>query len=259
MWNPTQYLAFADHRGRPYGELLARIDSERPRRIVDLGCGPGNLTAGLLARWPDAVVEATDNSPEMVAAARENGVDARRQDVRDWRPEPETDVVISNATLQWVPEHRELLLRWVGELDSGAHLAFQVPGNFEAPSHRAIRTLAQSDRWREALSDIDFRGGETVDDPAGYAALLSDAGCAVDAWETTYVQQLRGEDPVLEWVTGTALTPIRSALDDNGWEAFRSDLAPLLSAAYPRRRDGTTFFPFRRVFVVARTGAGEVR
>ncbi|MGJ0120205.1 trans-aconitate 2-methyltransferase [Williamsia sp. MIQD14] len=222
---------------------------------------PGTLTVGLAARWPNALIEATDTSPEMVAAARDRGVDARLQDVRDWHPTPDTDVVISNATLQWVPEHRELLRRWVRELHPGAHLAFAVPGNFEFPSHRIIRSVAGSPRWRDMLSQIDFRGGDTVDDPTGYATLLADAGCAVDAWETTYIQRLTGDNPVLEWVTGTALTPVRSALVDDDWEAFRADLAPELSAAYPRRSDGTTFFPFRRIFVVARTGAdaGEIR
>ncbi|GAA1457549.1 trans-aconitate 2-methyltransferase [Williamsia maris] len=251
MWNPAEYLTFADHRGRPYGELLARVDLADPRRIVDLGCGPGNLTAELSRRWPDAAIEATDNSPEMVDAARARGLDARLQDVRDWTPSADTDIVISNATLQWVPEHRDLLRRWPTELVSGAWLAFQVPGNFEAPSHRVIRAVARSDRWRDALSGIDFRGGDTVEDPTGYASLLSEAGCRVDAWETTYVQELSGPDPVLEWVTGTALTPVRSVLSEDDWAAFRADLAPELTAAYPMRTDGTTYFPFRRVFVVA--------
>lgn len=251
MWNPAEYLTFADHRGRPYGELLARVDLADPRRIVDLGCGPGNLTAELSRRWPDAAIEATDNSPEMVDAARARGLDARLQDVRDWTPSADTDIVISNATLQWVPEHRDLLRRWPTELVSGAWLAFQVPGNFEAPSHRVIRAVARSDRWRDALSGIDFRGGDTVEDPTGYTSLLSEAGCRVDAWETTYVQELSGPDPVLEWVTGTALTPVRSVLSEDDWAAFRADLAPELTAAYPMRTDGTTYFPFRRVFVVA--------
>ncbi len=251
MWNPTEYLTFADHRGRPYGELLSRIDSASPRRVVDLGCGPGNLTVELPRRWPDAVIEATDSSQEMVDAARERGLDARVQDVRDWAPTADTDVVISNATLQWVPEHRDLLRRWPTQLSSGAVLAFQVPGNFEAPSHQIIRTLAASDRWRTPLAQIDFRGGDTVDDPADYAALLSDVGCRVDAWETTYVQELSGPDPVLEWVTGTALTPVRDVLSESDWAAFRADLAPELTAAYPQRSDGTSYFPFRRIFVVA--------
>lgn len=251
MWNPAEYLTFADHRGRPYGELLARIDLADPRRVIDLGCGPGNLTVELPRRWPNAAIEATDNSPEMVDAARGRGLDARLQDVRDWTPSADTDVVISNATLQWVPEHRDLLRRWPTELSSGAWLAFQVPGNFEAPSHRAIRAVASSDRWRDALAAIDFRGGDTVEDPDGYASLLSAAGCRVDAWETTYVQELSGPDPVLEWVTGTALTPVRDVLSEDDWAAFRADLAPELTAAYPMRPDGTTYFPFRRVFVVA--------
>src|ERR1700710_667011 len=105
MWNPAVYLTFADHRGRPFFDLLSRVAAEKPRRVVDLGCGPGNLTATLTQRWPGAVVEAWDSSPEMVEAACGRGVDAHVGDVRTWAPQPDTDVVISNATLQWVPEH----------------------------------------------------------------------------------------------------------------------------------------------------------
>ena len=114
MWNPDVYLAFADQRGRPFVDLLSRVGAENPRRVVDLGCGPGNLTVGLGQRWPGAIIEAVDSSPEMVAAARERGVDAAVGDVRTWTPKPDTDVVLSNATLQWVPEHVELLVRWAG-------------------------------------------------------------------------------------------------------------------------------------------------
>jgi trans-aconitate 2-methyltransferase len=201
-------------------------------------------------RWPDAVVEAWDSSPEMVEAARARGIDARVGDVRDWTPLPDTDVVISNATLQWVPGHADMLTRWAHKLDSGAWIAVQVPGNFDAPSHRAVRELTRRERWSEPLADFPFREGQ-VADPAGYAELLTDAGCTVDAWETTYVHELAGENPVLEWITGTALRPVRSRLDDTQWQLFRSELIPLLDAAYPVRPDGRTFFPFRRIFVVA--------
>jgi trans-aconitate 2-methyltransferase len=129
----------------------------------------------------------------------------------------------------------------------------QVPGNFDAPSHRAVRELARRDRWSEPLRDFPFREGQ-VNDPVGYAALLSDAGCTVDAWETTYIHELSGENPVLEWITGTALTPVRSRLDDDQWQQFRQELIPMLDAAYPARSDGKTFFPFRRIFVVAQVG-----
>jgi trans-aconitate 2-methyltransferase len=250
MWNPDVYLAFADQRGRPYYDLLSRVRAQAPRRVVDLGCGPGNLTASLAQRWPDAVVEAWDSSPEMVEAARDRGLDAHVGDVRDWTPRPETDLLVSNATLHWVPEHPDLLVRWAAQLAPDSWIAFQVPGNFDAPSHRSVRELASEARWSEPLRDFPFRDGQVLD-PVGYAGLLTDAGCAVDAWETTYVHELTGEHPVLEWITGTALRPVRSRLSDPDWDRFRADLIPLLDKAYPKRPDGTTFFPFRRIFVVA--------
>ena len=251
MWNPAVYLAYADHRGRPFYDLLARVGADAPRRIADLGCGPGNLTADLTTRWPDAVVEAWDSSPEMVEAARGRGVDARVGDVRDWAPTPDTDVVISNATLHWVPEHPELLVRWAGQLGSGAWIAVQVPGNFEAPSHTAVRDLAHRAHWAELLHDLPFDTPEVVRTPVGYAGLLSDAGCAVDVWETTYVHELTGDHPVLEWIHGTSLRPVRARLSEDQWHRFRDELIPMRAAAYPRRADGTIFFPFRRIFVVA--------
>jgi trans-aconitate 2-methyltransferase len=255
MWNPDVYLAFADHRGRPFFDLLSRVGADRPRRVVDLGCGPGNLTATLPQRWPDAVLEAWDSSAEMVEAARDRGVDAHVGDVREWTPRPDTDVVVSNAALQWVPDHAELLVRWAAQLVGGSWIAMQVPGNFDAPSHRAVRELAGREQWSGPLKDFPFREGQ-VDDPAGYAALLTDAGCSVDAWETTYIHDLSGENPVLEWITGTALRPVKNRLTEPQWQQFRHELIPMLDAAYPARADGTTFFPFRRIFVVARVGSG---
>ena len=251
MWNPGAYLTFADDRGRPFFDLLARVGAERPRRVVDLGCGPGNLTVTLPQRWPDAVLEAWDSSPEMVVAARERGIDAREGSVEDWAPAPDTDVVLSNAVLQWVPTHRELLVRWAGQLAPGSWLAFQVPGNFDAPSHAAVRVVARREPFAEALRDMPWRDVGQVDTPSQYVGLLADAGCTVDAWETTYVHQLTGETPVLDWITGTALTQVRSRLEEAAWQEYRRAIIPLLAEAYPRRADGVTLFPFRRVFVVA--------
>lgn len=252
MWDPKKYLAYADHRARPFFELVARIDIAEPRRVVDLGCGPGHLTTTLAKRWPHAKIEASDLSSEMVAAARAAGVDAQRLDVHDWQPAPDTDVVITNAVLQWVPDHRDLLRRWAGQLHAGAWLAMQVPGNMDAPSHVLSRELAHRPEWRKRLDGVALRDETAVDPPIAYASLLTESGCAVDAWETTYVQRLTGPNAVLEWITGTALRPIRAALNDEDWHRFRDELAPMLDAAYPPRADGTTWFPFRRVFAVAR-------
>lgn len=253
MWDPVKYLDYGELRARPFVDLLARVEAERPRRVVDLGCGPGNLTAVLAQRWPEAELEAIDSSPEMVAAAREAGVPARVADVVGWEPAPDTDVVVSNAVLQWVPGHQELLRRWVRQLPAGAWLAVQVPGNMGAPSHTLVRELAADPQWAGRVAHLVLREDE-VDTPQRYADLFADLGCGVDVWETTYVQRLNGPDAVLEWISGSSLRPIRAALEPGEWQAFRGQLAPRLEAAYPPREDGSTWFPFRRVFAVARVG-----
>ncbi|MBC3193180.1 trans-aconitate 2-methyltransferase [Pseudonocardia sp. C8] len=250
-WDPDLYRAFGDHRARPFLDLVGRIGSPDPAlpRIVDAGCGPGHLTGLLARRWPDATIEAFDSSPDMVAAAREAGVVAARVDVRDWTPPPDTGVLVTNAVLHWVPEHHEVLRRWTASLAPGAWLALQVPGNFDAPSHVLAREVAARPRWR---GRVRLRDAEAVLDPRGYADLLTAAGAEVDAWETTYLQRLAGDDPVLRWISGTTLRPVRDALDDDAHQAFLDELAPRLRAAYPPSADGTTWFPFRRIFAVAR-------
>ncbi|TCP54927.1 trans-aconitate 2-methyltransferase [Tamaricihabitans halophyticus] len=253
MWDPGTYLAYADLRGRPFFDLTARIGAESPRRVVDLGCGPGNLTLRLTERWPAARVEALDGSAEMVAAAQEAGLTARVADVREWSPEPETDVVVCNAVLHWVPEHVELLDRWVTELPSGAWLAVQMPGNFRAPSHRAVRELLASAEWADLLGGVSLPGEDAVREPVAYAEQLAARGCFVEAWETTYAQRLSGQRPVLDWVSGSTLRPVRAALAEADWARFQEQLAARLATAYPVSADGSTWFPFRRVFVVART------
>jgi trans-aconitate 2-methyltransferase len=267
MWDPAQYLRFGDERSRPFFDLVARIGAEHPRRVADLGCGPGQLTATLAARWPEAEIRGIDSSAEMIAAATEmlagGGRGAgggseqprlsfRRGDVRDWRPEQPVDVIVCNAVLQWVPGHAGLLTDWAGALTPGGWLAFQVPGNFDQPGHAVMRDLAGSDRWRGLLADVPR--SRQAEDPAGYLDLLSRAGCAVDAWETTYLHVLPGDDPVLEWYKGTGLRPVLAALDPDQAARFLAEYGARIRAAYPRGPYGT-ILPFRRVFVVARRPA----
>ena len=254
MWDPDVYLAFADHRARPFYDLLSRVGAQHPRRVVDLGCGPGNLTVQLSRRWPNALVEAVDSSPEMVAAARERGVDATVGDLRTWTPQRDTDVVLSNAVAHWVPDHGELMVRWAGQLAGGAWIAVQMPGNFESPSHTTVRAVARHEPYAKVLRDSPFQAENVVETPAHYAELLIGAGCTVDTWETTYIHQLTGEHPVLDWISGTALRPVRERLNEQQYQQFCQELIPLLADAYPPRPDGTTFFPFRRVFIVAQVG-----
>ena len=260
MWDPTVYRRFGSERSRPFFDLVGRVGAESPRAVVDLGCGPGELTLTLAGRWPQARLAGVDSSPEMIGKAAAHGGPAAFTvgDVRDWRPEPDVDVLVTNATLQWVPEHRELLSRWATELPPGAWLAMQVPGNFDAPSHRLLREVAA----REAYAVGHVLREAPVDDAAGYAALLTGLGATVDAWETTYVHLLEdragAEHPVLRWVEGTALRPVKAALDENAWQDFRAELGRELAVAYPAAH-GYVAFPFRRVFVVAQLRGGADR
>ncbi len=257
MWNPDTYLRFADERGRPFGDLLARVRADKPRQVVDLGCGPGNLTATLAGRWPAAAVRGIDSSAEMIERAvadqgADGPVDYQVGDVRDWRPGPETDVVVTTAVLQWVPGQEELVAAWARELPAGGWLGLQVPGNHDAPAHQALRELCLSPRWAERLGVVGEQV-RAVPEPAEYARLLRDAGCAADVWETTYLHQLAvtaGLHPVLTWLSGTALRPVRALLPEAAWDAFCAELEPRLAAAYPAHRD-VVDFPFRRVFAVA--------
>jgi trans-aconitate 2-methyltransferase len=260
-WDPSQYARYSDERARPFLDLVARIFHDEPRRVVDLGCGPGTLTALLARRWPGATVEGIDSSPEMIeraAAEAGAGLSFRVADVASWQPPPDADVVVSNATLQWVPGHRELLRAWAAALPADGWLAFQVPGNFDAPSHAMMRSLAESPRWAPVLGDV-LRHHDAVAEPSAYAALLLDAGLAADVWETTYLHLLSGPDPVLEWVRGTGLRPVLAALaeadgtavpDSPSAAEFEASYAAQLRAAYPATEHGTVF-PFRRIFAVA--------
>jgi len=269
MWDATLYLRFGGERARPFFDLLARVGAELPDAVVDLGCGPGNLTALLAERWPSAAVCGVDSSPQMIEAARKlipagasrpsgsgpvltshaPGLSFVLDDVRHWEPQSLPDVIVSNAVLQWVPGHRELLVRWADQLADGGWLAFQVPGNFDQPSHAILREMVASARWRPLLRDVELNRQSA--DPADYAELLAGAGCEVDAWETTYVHILPGDNPVLEWYKGTGLRPVLAVLDADQAADFLAEYGERVRAAYPPSSFGTVF-PFRRVFTVAR-------
>lgn len=248
-WDPDRYLTYADERGRPFVELVARVGAQAPGTVVDLGCGPGNLTRLLAERWPTAHVLGLDSSEEMVAAARasEGQVEWRAVDLRAWQPDEPVDVLISNATLQWVPGHLELLPRLVAAVRPGGWLAFQVPGNFEEPSHTIRRDLAGEAPYAEHVRDV---AAPASHDPAVYLEVLAGLGCEVDAWETTYLHLLEGHDPVFTWVSATGARPTLQALPGDLRPRFEEEFKRRLRAAYPERPHGVVL-PFRRIFVVA--------
>ncbi len=254
-WDPAQYLQYADERSRPFFDLLARVPAASPARVLDLGCGPGNLTKTLIRRWPNADVTGVDSSAEMIAVAESDGGFARLKyvcaDLRSWLPDDAPDVVVANAVLQWVPDHLDLLERIAGWLAPGGTLAFQVPANFDSPSHTVIRELREAPRWRDRIGTGANREA-AVEAPETYLAALAGAGLDPDVWQTTYLHRLTGDDPVLAWVKGTALRPVLTALadDEAATSEFLAECADGLRSAYPAGTDGTTVFPFRRTFAV---------
>ncbi|MGL6235091.1 MAG: methyltransferase domain-containing protein [Segniliparus sp.] len=256
-WDPKVYHRFSDQRDRAYFDLLARVPDIAPKKVVDLGCATGRLTAALGERWPEAEVVGIDSSPAMVADAATGlpgggslprNVRVELGDIADFSAEG-VDLLFTNAALQWLPQHRELLAGWAGQLGSGGVIAWQVPGNFLAPSHVLMRTLSLGPKWKAKLDGV-LRGGESTDTPEQYARLALSAGLVPDAWETTYLHLLEGDDPVLGWVRGTGLRPVLDALSPEDAAQFEREYAGLLRMAYPKAGPLTPF-PFRRIFCVA--------
>ena len=256
-WDPAQYDRFSDHRLRPALELLDRIPSVSPRRVIDLGCGNGRVTGLLAERWPTARVQGIDSSSEMLAMARAeaNAISWQQADIAHWRPDEAPDVIYSNAALHWLDNHQTLFRHLLAHLAPEGWLAVQMPRSWQASSHRLMReTLASGGVGGQPLGDAQLRGAlarQWVADSAFYYHLLAGSTNHLDIWETEYLHRLDGVDPVLEWVSSTGLRPVFSALSEQDRVAFLADYRARLRLAYPRRPDGHTVYPFRRLFLVA--------
>ena len=261
-WDPGQYLKFADHRLRPALDLMGRIPLEWPQVIYDLGCGSGNVTRLLSDRWPGASVIGMDNSPEMLEQAGSvragdlpGNVSWEHGDLADWRPSQTPTVFFSNAVIQWVPDHHELVPRLWNMLPSGACLAVQAPLSWDMRSHQIMReTLENGGRGGGAVGSAELRtavGNRWVQDPDFYYDLLAPEADHLDVWTTEYQHVLTGDDAVLEWVTGTGLRPILNGLEDGDRETYLEEYRRRLNVEYPKRADGFTLYPFRRLFFVA--------
>lgn len=266
-WNPALYLTWGDERGRPFHDLVGRIDASAPATVVDLGCGPGNLTSTLAQRWPGAEVLGLDSSPEMIEAARAadpgQTVTWQVEDVQTFARTAEpgsVDVLVSNATLQWVPEHLALLPALLDAVRPGGWFAWQVPGNFDEPSHTLLGELSADARWADQLVGVHRPAAPSaptylqlvrgLDDRAGGGRYR------VDAWETTYLHVLTGQDPVFTWVSATGARTTLEALDPESRGAFEDQYKALLREAYPPGADGSVVLPFRRSFVVVQKSEG---
>jgi trans-aconitate 2-methyltransferase len=263
-WDPQRYLRFERQRAQPFRDLLARVRPEEesaPGYVVDLGAGPGNATELLSRRWPGARVLGVDSSPQMIAAAESRAVPGRLEfrlgDLRELTAEQldgPVDVLITNATLQWVPGHLDLLPRLAGLLAPGGTFALGVPGNFDSPTHTTLADLQREPRWASRLTGLEVR--PAVPRPEDYLRALDAAGLAAEAWETTYMYVVEGENGVFDFVSSTALRPVLVELGGPQTPAaieFCEEYRAALRAAYPATKLGgrvVQLLPFRRVFAL---------
>lgn len=252
-WSAQQYVKFEDERTRPARDLLNAIPDGEVRKAVDLGCGPGNSTEALAARFPGAAVSGMDSSPEMIAAARARlpHIPFEVADIAGWRAAGPLDLIFANAALQWVPDHEALYPRLVGELAEGGRLAVQTPDNLDEPSHQLMRRVAADGPWAGRLAGASSARAARAA-PDWYYRLLKPHCRSVDIWRTTYHHPLAGgPDAIVEWLKGTGLRPFINPLDENERKAFLDRYRVEIAKAYPAFADGGVLLPFPRLFIVA--------
>jgi trans-aconitate 2-methyltransferase len=250
-WDTAQYLRFGAERTRSAFDLLARIDLAAPRQIVDLGCGPGNSTALLRERWPEAAITGLDSSADMLEAARRDhlGIDFLMGDIAEWAPTERYDLVFSNAALQWVGDHQRLLPRLIEAVAPGGVLAVQMPSNHDFLTHKLMRQAAAEGPWGERLAGA--RPPSPVKPLEFYYDLLAPRCARLTLWETNYIQIIETIDGMIEWLRGTGLRPFLARLDAAEQPVFVERYKALLADAMPPRPDGKRLLPYPRLFFIA--------
>lgn len=251
-WDPAQYLRFSDERLRPALDLLAQVPLTVAGQVVDLGCGAGNVTAILRQRFPAASIHGIDGSTAMLDKARAAAPDCQfsQGDFATWQPDTPPDLIYSNAALHWVGGHETLFPRLVSLLAPDGVLAVQMPAMHDAPLRALQNQVAAEGPWADRLRDAGF--ARSLLPTGSYYDVIRPHVGSLDMWETTYLHVLHGEDAVTEWAAGSSLRPFLDLLDDGLRAEFRAAYSAALRPHYPRRADGTTLLPFRRLFIIAR-------
>jgi trans-aconitate 2-methyltransferase len=251
-WSARQYLKFEDERTRPPRDLLAQVPLDNPRRVVDLGCGPGNSTELLIERFPGAEVIGLDSSPDMLRQARERLPRGTflQGDLATWTPEQPTDLLFGNAVFQWVPDHHRVLARLLTALPKGGVLAVQMPDNMREPALMLMDKVASSGPWAATLAGVDSTRKDLLT-PEDYYDLLRPLCSHLDIWHTHYQHIMQDQAGVVEWFKGSSLRPYYAPLDGATRERFLTAYADEIARAYPARRDGKVMLKFPRLFIVA--------
>lgn len=246
-WNPSLYLQYASERTRPAAELLSRVALENARTVVDLGCGPGNSTTLLHQRWPSARIIGVDSSPNMLNEARKALPDCHfvEANISKFRPEQSFDLLYANASLQWVPDHYELFPQLVSLLNYNGVLAVQMPDNWQEPTHVLMREVA----YEQGYPD---RGRTPLPGVHAYYDILTEAGCDVDIWRTTYYHIMESHQSIIDWVSSTGLRPWLQELSESEQRNYLAHYHELLQEQYPLQENGNILLAFPRLFIVAR-------
>lgn len=251
-WSARQYTIFEEERTRPVRDLLARLPDAAVKTAVDIGCGPGNSTEELLKHFPHAAISGMDSSPDMIAAARKRlpSVSFEIGDLAAWQGAGNYGVILSNAVLQWLPDHESLLPRLIGRLAPGGSLAIQIPANLAEPAQTLMREVASAGPWKDRLAGAGMARHDRHD-ANWYYALLQDKVAKLDIWLTTYYHPLAGAAAIVEWFKSTGLRPFLNPLDEAEKAAFLEQYQAAVAKAYPPLADGTVLLPFPRLFFVA--------
>ncbi|NIG18691.1 MULTISPECIES: trans-aconitate 2-methyltransferase [Pantoea] len=251
-WNPQLYRQFESERTRPARELLERIPLTDVHFATDLGCGPGNSTELLAQAWPGAVITGIDSSAAMLEQAQERlpACTFLQADIRTWQASQPQQVIYANASLQWLTDHYTLLPHLVEQLDIGGALAIQMPDNLEEASHSLMRKVAASERWQAHISP-QAADRKRLLSTEQYYDLLSDAGCQVDIWRTTYYHPMADAQAIITWLRATGLRPFLAGLTEQQQADFLHDYHQALMPAYPPRSNGQVLLAFPRLFMVA--------
>jgi trans-aconitate 2-methyltransferase len=251
-WSAEQYLKFEDERTRPPRDLLAQVPLTDARKIVDIGCGPGNSTELLVKRWPNATVIGIDTSTAMLRQARERlpKVTFVEANVAHWVPPDGTDLLFANAVFQWVPGHLKHLQRLLGRMPEGGVLAAQIPDSLDEPAHLLMREVAGEGPWSKQLAE-KARLRDEVPEPGGYYDALSPLCRHLDIWHTIYNHPLPDATGIVEWVKGTGLRPIMEMLETSERKQYLAEYTARVAAAYHPQADGKVLFRFPRIFIVA--------
>lgn len=249
-WSAKQYSMFEQQRTRPVRDLVAAIPNHDVRTAVDLGCGPGNSTEVLAERFPQALVTGLDSSDDMVRSARERlpALSFDLADIGAWHPTQPFDVILANASLQWLPDHATLYPHLLNQLTPGGTLAIQTPDNLDEPAHRLAREVAADGPWAGKIGAVKHNERHSA---SVYYELLSQHASTVDVWRTTYQHPLANHQAVVEWFKASALRPFMAPLDPAQQAAFLDDYLARIRQAYPALADGTVLLPFPRLFIIA--------